>query len=76
MILLRPSTDRDIALDVLRQRSLASKGTDWISGGHDFLAEWLDDAGTESLAAETVITAGLQADEVAAQIAAAVLACG
>lgn len=75
VILLRPAGDRDVSLDVLRQRSVASKGTDWISGGHDFLAEWLDDAGTQSLATETVTTAGLQADEVAAQIAAAVLAC-
>ena len=76
VILLRPSNDRDIALNVLRQRSLASKGTEWISGGHDFLAEWLDDTGTQSLATETVTTACLQANEVAAQIAAGVLACG
>lgn len=74
VILLHPSPDRDVALAELRRRSLASKGTEWISSGHDFLAEWLDDAGTQSLATETVITAGLQADEVAAQIAAAVLA--
>ncbi|MDK1360410.1 shikimate kinase [Arthrobacter sp. zg-Y1219] len=70
VVLLLPSYDREAALVELRQRSLASKGTEWISSGHDFLAEWLDDAGMRSLATETVITVGSHPDETAAQVAA------
>lgn len=58
VILLLPSPDRDESLAQLRDRSLASKGTSWICDGHDLLAEWLDDAGTRSLATEIVYTDG------------------
>ncbi|GHG54775.1 hypothetical protein GCM10011331_20830 [Flavimobilis marinus] len=54
VVLLLPSADRDESLALLRARSLASKGTTWTYDGHDLLAEWLDDAGTRSLATEIV----------------------
>ncbi|MHA7227589.1 shikimate kinase [Glutamicibacter soli] len=56
VLLVLPSADRAEALSTLRNRSLESKATDWISSGHDFLAEWLDDQGTRSLATEIMIT--------------------
>ena len=43
VVLVLPGADREHALTVLRSRSLASKGTDWVRDGHDFLAEWFDD---------------------------------
>lgn len=56
VLLVLPSGDRAEALTTLRNRSLSSKGTDWVNSGHDFLAEWLDDKGTRVLATEIIIT--------------------
>ena len=72
VVLLLPSDDRATALTELRQRSRASKGTDWISSGHDFLAEWLDDEGLRSLATDTILTGGWEPQESAEQVAALV----
>lgn len=38
MVLLLPAAGRDDALRVLRDRAVATKGTDWVRGRHDFLA--------------------------------------
>ncbi|WP_431711392.1 shikimate kinase [Glutamicibacter uratoxydans] len=70
VVLLLPSRERALALRILRERCKASKGTDWISEGHDFLAEWHDDPFTRQLASTTVYTA----NQTPAQSAAAVLA--
>ncbi|WP_024285943.1 shikimate kinase [Cellulomonas sp. KRMCY2] len=56
--LILPSLDRDDALVELRRRSLATKGTDWVASGHDFLAEWLDDKASRRVATLVVITDG------------------
>jgi len=56
VVLVLPGADREHALTVLRARSVASKGTDWVRDGHDFLAEWFDDAGTRGLAHRTFLT--------------------
>lgn len=58
VVLILPAADRDQALEELRRRSLAAKGTTWVSDGHDFLAEWLDNEGNRRLATTTVITNG------------------
>lgn len=71
--LVLPTRDRPAALAELRRRSLAAKGTDWISAGHDFLAEWHDDAGTRLLATDVVFTAGSTPAETAEHLAATVL---
>lgn len=55
-VLVVPGVDREHALTVLRARSVASKGTDWVRDGHDFLAEWYDDVGTRGLAHRTFLT--------------------
>ncbi|MBM7819288.1 hypothetical protein JOE63_001765 [Cellulosimicrobium cellulans] len=56
VVLVLPGADREHALAVLRARSVAAKGTDWVRDGHDFLAEWFDDAGTRGLAHRTFLT--------------------
>lgn len=49
-----PSPERDLTLSVLRERCVASKGSTWIAGGHDFLAAWLDDPTPALVATRTV----------------------
>lgn len=72
VVLLLPSLDRDESLALLRARSLGSKGTSWTYDGHDLLAEWLDDAGTRSLATEIVCTDGETPATTAQRVAALV----
>lgn len=56
VVLLLPAAGRDEALRVLRARSLATKGTDWVRDGHDFLAGWLDDPAPRALATHVLVT--------------------
>lgn len=66
---LQPDPDRDRALAILRTRCEASKGTGWISEGHDLLAEWLDDDAARSLATAGVTDRGRGAADVAKAVA-------
>lgn len=70
VVLLLPAAARDDALRVLRDRSLATKGTDWVRDGHDFLADWLDDPAVRTLATHVLVTG----DESPARAAARVVA--
>lgn len=56
VVLLLPAADRDESLRVLRARSVATKGTDWVRDGHDFLAGWLDDPAPRALATHVLVT--------------------
>lgn len=56
VVLVLPTEDRGDALRTLRSRSIETKGTDWISAGHDFLAQWLDDAGTREVSTAVIYT--------------------
>lgn len=59
VVLVLPSTDHERSVQVLRQRSLATKGTDWISrDGHDFLCQWVHDPGNHALATTVFYTEG------------------
>ncbi|MEU4513627.1 hypothetical protein AB0G05_29360 [Nonomuraea wenchangensis] len=59
VVLVLPSSDRERSIQILRQRSLATKGTDWISrDGHDFLRQWVHDPGNEALATTVLHTEG------------------
>ncbi|WP_406430385.1 AAA family ATPase [Streptomyces sp. NBC_00631] len=69
VVRLLPSPNRDVSLTVLRRRCTASKGRSWIIDGHDYLAHWLDDPGTEQVATRTIYTR----DETPAQITARLL---
>ncbi|MFF7755657.1 shikimate kinase [Streptomyces sp. NPDC007971] len=72
VIRILPHPDRDISLAVLRRRCTASKGRSWIIDGRDFLAGWVDDPGTRTVATRTVYTL----DETPAQTAARLLGNG
>lgn len=50
VVFCEPFRDREESLRELRRRSVESKQTTWISDGHDFLAEWLDDPVPRALA--------------------------
>ena len=69
VVLLLPTGTRERDLAELRRRSVTTKGTDWVSSGHDFLAEWLDDAGMRSLATHQVITGADTPQETALRVA-------
>lgn len=59
VVLVLPSPDPERSVEILRQRSLAAKGTDWISAdGHDFLREWVRDPGVRVLATMVFHTEG------------------
>jgi shikimate kinase len=56
VVLLLPAEAPEEALAVLRARSLADKGTDWVRDGHDFLAGWVADPAVRALATHVVVT--------------------
>ncbi|WP_380167839.1 shikimate kinase [Jannaschia sp. R86511] len=68
VLLVRPSEDRTEALAELRERAIASKGTDWVAGGHDFLAHWLDDQNSRTMATAVVLTGRETPEQTAARI--------
>ncbi|GAA1409242.1 hypothetical protein AUR04nite_22760 [Glutamicibacter uratoxydans] len=58
VVFVEPCEDRAKSLQILRNRSVASKNTDWIRESHDFLAQWLDDPLARRLATTTLHTDG------------------
>lgn len=68
VLLVLPSEDRAEALVELRRRSIATKATDWVSGGHDFLARWLDDQNSTEMATAVVIIREETPEQTAARI--------
>ncbi|MEU5859971.1 shikimate kinase [Nonomuraea sp. NPDC047529] len=59
VVLVLPCSDEERSVRILRRRSLATKRTDWIGAdGHDFLAEWVRDPGTRTLATTVLHTDG------------------
>ncbi|MFI7440763.1 shikimate kinase [Nonomuraea indica] len=64
VVLVLPSADPERSVQVLRRRSRATKGTDWVSGdGHDFLREWVHDPGVRALATTVLHTEGATPEE-------------
>ncbi|WP_433445135.1 shikimate kinase [Nonomuraea sp. CA-141351] len=64
VVLVLPSPDHERSVQVLRQRSLATKGTDWISrDGHDFLCQWVHDPGNRVLATTVLHTEGEEPEQ-------------
>lgn len=72
VVLLRPSADPAVSLEVLRARCVAEKGTAWRVGDEDWLAMWLTDGRDESVATHVVLTG----DDTPAETVAAVAALG
>lgn len=72
VVLLRPSADPAVSLEVLRRRCVADKGTTWHVGDEDWLAMWLTDGRDEAVATHLVLTG----DDTPAETVAAVAALG
>lgn len=67
-VLLALEPDTDNSVEVLRRRSLASRGRDWIFDGVDFLRMWAGSGQNADLADLVVYTSGKSPEEVAAAI--------
>ncbi|MFD8558207.1 shikimate kinase [Streptosporangium canum] len=64
VVLVLPSPDVERSVQALRQRSLATKGTNWISrDGHDFLHQWVHDPGNHALATTVLYTEGEEPEQ-------------
>lgn len=70
VVLLRPSDDLQVSLEVLRQRCLDDKGTAWRVDGEDRLERWLTDGRDERLATHVVLTEGMTLEQAAGVVAA------
>jgi shikimate kinase len=71
VVLVLPCEDGDRAVEILRARSMASRGRDWIERGTDFIARWVDDPAQRALPTITVFTDGRTPEETADEIAGA-----
>ncbi|MFB9676839.1 shikimate kinase [Streptosporangium vulgare] len=64
VVLVLPSPDLERSVQVLRQRSLATKGTNWISrDGYDFLHQWVHNTGNHALATTVLYTEGEEPEQ-------------
>lgn len=69
VVLLRPSDDLQVSLEVLRQRCLDDTGTAWRVDGDDWLERWLTDGRDERVATHRVLTAGMTPEQTAGVVA-------
>lgn len=69
VVLLRPSDDLQVSLEILRQRCLDDKGTAWRVDGEDWLERWLTDGRDERVATHCVLTAGMTPGQTASVVA-------
>jgi hypothetical protein len=67
-VLLLPFEDLDVSVEVIRQRSLATRQRSWVMDGHDVIAEWVKGPQNWSLADVTVFAAGRSPEDVAVDI--------
>jgi hypothetical protein len=56
IVLVLPSPDLDLSVQILKERSLSQRGFDWIADGYDFIAHWVKDRCNHELATLTVYT--------------------
>jgi broad specificity phosphatase PhoE len=68
VLLLLPSPDLDRSVRILRERSVAQRGWDWIADGYDFMERWVKDPCNHDLATLTVYTEGQTPQETCAEI--------
>ena len=73
-VFVLPSSDLDRSIDVLRERAMRSRDTDWRYGGYDFLEHWVKDQCNHSLAKFMAYTDRETPAETAARIAKAATA--
>lgn len=58
IVLLLPSPDLDLSVQILKKRCLEQRGKDWIIEGYDFFEHWVKDKCNHQLATFTVYTEG------------------
>jgi hypothetical protein len=58
VVLLLPSSHLQRSIEVLRDRSIRTRGWTWEVDGYDFIAQWVHDPGNSELATLTVYTEG------------------
>lgn len=63
VILLLPSADLTRSVQVLRERSVRERDTDWIHDGYDFFDHWVRDPCNSRLARRTIYTDGRSPDD-------------
>lgn len=68
VVLLLPHPEPAVSLRVLRERCLATKGTDWRRDGQDFLAQWLLDPQLSRLATAVHHTDGQTPEQTASAL--------
>jgi len=68
VVFLLPSPDLDRSVRILRERSIAERGADWIADGYDFIEHWVKDSCNHDLATMTVYTEGRTPQETCAEI--------
>lgn len=56
IVLVLPSPDLDLSVQILKERSLSQRGYDWIADGYDFIEHWVKDRCNHELATLTVYT--------------------
>jgi hypothetical protein len=56
IVLVLPSPDLDLSVQILKERSLSQRRFDWIVDGYDFIEHWVKDRCNHELATLTVYT--------------------
>jgi len=68
LLLLLPCADLDRSVRLIRERSVAQRGWDWMADGYDFLAHWVKDPCNHELATLTIYTEGSTPAQTCAEI--------
>jgi energy-coupling factor transporter ATP-binding protein EcfA2 len=56
IVLLLPSSDLDLSVQILKDRCLQQRNKDWVIDGYDFFEHWVQDQCNHQLATITVFT--------------------
>jgi nicotinamide riboside kinase len=70
VILLLPSHDHSMSIDILRERSLRIRKRDWIEEGYDYIKHWVEGEPNHKLSKFVVYTEGKTFDELSDEIVA------
>jgi hypothetical protein len=68
VVLVLPSPAAERSVQILRERGLTDKGTNWIQDGHDFLRQWVTDSGNRVLATTVRYTDREKLEQIAARL--------
>lgn len=69
VILLLPSPNLALSVELLRARNIAEREWDWIVDGYDYIEHWVQDPHNHQLATMTIYTAGQTPEQTCLEIA-------